>query len=123
MTTKRPRLRRQLFEDVSMGEHARDTQRALDAIPLTLLRTVEANFAPMIAVGGATRPPDAVEAIRVVDMASQETPTGAGGACDFVWRPQSGGAQVTGIPGLTVAANGGRRYRFTFRLTFAAGGS
>ena len=122
MTSQRPRLRRQLFEDVSMGEHARDTQRALDSIPLTVVRTFEATFGPTVAVGGATRPPDAVEAIRVVDLASQETPTGAGGTCDFVWRSQQGGAVVTGIPGLTVATHGGRRYRFTFRLTFATGG-
>jgi len=76
---------------------------------------------PMV-LGAVSSNPSAIEAIRVVDLSgNQEAPViGAGGVAHFAWKPQLGGAVINSINGMTVAANGGKSYRFTFRVTYAA---
>ena len=117
------RIRHQLTRDVGLGEQFRDAQQALDSIAYQLHRTVEMLYAEPMTLGGFEQRPDAIEAIRVVDMAAQETPvTDAGGVAHFVWKPRNGGAVIGSINGMTAAANGGKKYKFTFRITFTPRG-
>jgi hypothetical protein len=121
MTNLRTRIRHQLTRDVGLGEQFRDAQQALDGIPVTVLRKVEMTYAEPMTLGGFARPPEGIEAIRVIDLSAQETPVTCGGLAHFVWKPRQGGAQIYSIDGMSVAANGGKPYRFTFRITFAGG--
>lgn len=113
------RIRRQLADDPEVGEQWRDIQRALDSMPTVLLRKVDVRYAEPLVLGNMVNQPDAIEVIRVLDLNAPETVLRAGPACDYVWRPDRGGAQITGITGMTLAANGGKLYRFLFRLTYA----
>lgn len=115
------RIRHQMTQSAELGEQFRDIQRAFDAIPIIILRkNIEVEYQEPLTLGKLDSEPDAIECIRVVDLAAQETPVlGAGGVCHYVWRPDRGGAQLTSINGMTLAANGGKKYRFTFRLTYA----
>lgn len=112
-------MRQQLSKDPNVGEALRDTQGALDQIPIQLLRTITGLYAEPLALGSLPSKPLSVEAISVVDQADQETPVLTGSLCHCVWDPQKGGAQIKSIDGLS--ANG-KTYRFTFRITFAQGG-
>lgn len=118
MTTRR-RIRQQVSTDVGLGEQFRDAQQGQDVVPLTLLRRVTMNYTEPLAIGAMKQAPEGIEAMRVIDLSSQEAVLLAGSFCNFVWRPNKGGAVVTSIDGMSIAANGGRRYRFTFRLTYA----
>jgi hypothetical protein len=118
-----PQLRKQLFQDATLGEQARDIQGGFDAIPIVILRTLVALYSEPLALGTLIDKPVAIEVIQVVDQSAQETPVKCGTACHFVWRPQNGGAVITNIDGMSPTVNGGRSYRFTFRITFAQRGS
>jgi hypothetical protein len=114
------RIRQQLLKDPDLAEQFRDVQRALDSIPTVLIRKIEVDYQEPLVIGNLTNEPDAIECIRLIDLLSQETTVlGAGGVCHYVWRPDRGGAQIMSINGMSVAANGGKRYRFTFRITYA----
>jgi hypothetical protein len=119
-----PRIRHQLGRDVTLGEQMRDAQKGLDVIPVTVLRKLQMRYTEPLVLGGFERSPEAIEALRVVSMADQENALLCGGMCHFAWRPNKGGAQITSIDGMSIAANGGKDYRFTFRITFepTAGG-
>lgn len=119
MSNRRQRIRHQLTQDVSMGEQFRDTQQSLDVIPLVVMRRIELPYSEPLTLGNLTRSPDGIEVLRVIDLGAQETPLHVGGLCHFVWRPGKGGAQIESIDGMTVAADGGKKYRFTFRITYA----
>lgn len=116
------RVRMQLTDDPKLGENFRDIQRAFDAIPIVLLRKIETEYREPLVLGSMDNEPDGIEVMRIVDLAKPETPVRVGGLCHYVWRPDRGGAQIYAIDGMTLAANGGKKYRFTFRLTYAAVG-
>lgn len=116
------RIRRQFAEDPEVGEQWRDIQRAFDSMPTVLFRQVEMQYSEPLVLGNMVNSPDAIEAVRVTELAAVETPVHVGGVCDFVWRPDRGGAQITGINGMSVAAHGGKLYRFLFRLSYVAVG-
>ena len=123
MRTRFQRIRYQLSSDPRLGEQFRDAQQALDNVPSMIERSVEMLYSEPMVLGGFDRNPSSIEATRVVDMAAQETPViGAGGVAHFVWKPRNGGAVITSINGMTAAGNGGKRYRFVFRITFSARG-
>ena len=117
----KPRIRHQLAREASLGESLRDAQSSLDIVPLIVLRRVEMPYAEPMVLGGMDRSPEFIEA-RVVDLDAPEAPVNCGSLCHFVWKPAQGGAQITSIDGMSVAANSGKKYRFTFRLTFAPAG-
>lgn len=106
----------------TLGERFRDAQGALDAIPIMVLRKREMVYDEPLVLGGMERQPESIEAMRIIDLSDQEQPVHGGGLCHFVWRPNLGGAQITSVDGMSVAANGGKKYRFTFRLTFVPAG-
>lgn len=110
------RIRFQLPDDKAQAENFRDIQRAFDAIPIVLLRKIEVEYGEPLVLGNLDNEPDAIELIRVIDLDAPETPVLTGGMCHYVWRPDRGGAQITSIDGMT----GRKKYRFTFRLTYAA---
>lgn len=114
------RIRQQLSDNPELGEQFRDVQRAFDSIPTTLIRKIEVEFQVPLVLGNLKNEPDGIELMRIIDLDAQERPVAeAGGLCHYVWRPDKGGAQLTAIEGMTLAANGGKRYRFTFRITYA----
>lgn len=118
------RIRYQLQGQPELAEAFRDVQRAFDSLPTVLLRKIDAMYytEPLI-LSNLEQEPEAIELIRVFEVAAPETPVvGAGGVCHYVWLPQEGGARITSINGMSLAANGGKKYRFTFRLTYAAVG-
>lgn len=116
------RIRHQMTGSPELGEQFRDIQRALDAIPITLLRKIETQYAVPLVLGNLMNEPDAVELIRIIDLNAPESPVTCGSLCHYVWRPDRGGVQIMAIDGMTLAAHGGKSYRFTFRLTYAAVG-
>lgn len=124
MSRARPRIRNQLANSVALGEQLRDTQQGIDTIPLMVQRRIDMAYSEPLVLGNLLRSPDSIEVVRVLDLSAQETPVPAGGLCHFTWNPKKGGAQIMSIDGMSVAANGGKKYRFTFRLSYApAGGS
>lgn len=122
MRRRATRIRNQMPRDVQLGEQFRDAQSSLDVVPLTLLRRIEMVYSEPMVLGALTEQPESIEAIRVIDLTSQETVQLNGGLAWFIWRPDRGGAVIHSIDGMSVAANGGRKYRFTFRLTFVPPG-
>lgn len=116
------RIRHQLSRDAVLGEQFRDTQQSLDAIPSTVLRRITTLYAEPLVLGSFSQEPEGIELLRIVDLSAQEKPVTCGSLCHFVWRPLLGGAQITSVDGMSIAANGGKKYRFTFRITFAAPG-
>lgn len=122
MRGRTTRIRHQLPRDVTQGEQFRDAQRAQDSVPHQLLRKVEMIYTEPLVLSGLERSPEIIEAGRIIDLSAQEVPLHCGGLCHFVWLPNRGGAQIGSIDGMSVAANGGKKYRFTFRLTFAPAG-
>lgn len=116
----RTQLRQQLARDTSIGEQARDVQAGFDSIPRQLLRKVAMNYSEPMTLGGFTSSPEGIEVLRVVPDLSPSTALPVGGLCHFDWLPQQGGAVIRSIDGMSPTINGGIRYRFTFRLTFAS---
>jgi hypothetical protein len=116
------RIRYQMQGAPELAEAFRDVQRAFDAIPMVILRKLETQYTVPLVLGNMQNEPDAIEMIRIIDLNAPETPVLCGGLCHYVWRPDRGGAQIMAIDGLTLAANGGKPYRFTLRLTYAAVG-
>jgi hypothetical protein len=116
------RIRNQLSRDVTLGEQFRDAQQSLDAIPTIVHRKLEVQYTEPLVLGGFSQQPDGIEVLRVIDLNAQETPLSCGGLAHFVWKPDKGGAHITSIDGMSVAANGGKKYRFTFRLSFTPAG-
>lgn len=111
-------IRRQLIGQADLGENFRDVQGALDAVPRTLNRTVELLYTEPMTLGNLTVSPIAIEAVRVLDLSAQEKPVACGSLCGFVWNPGQGGAKITSVDGMSPVLHGGKKYRFTFRLTF-----
>lgn len=109
-------LRKQFWKDQDLGEHVRDVQRALNKVPNTQIKVVECALTTNLTIQCDAKPV-AIEAIRI-QFKGNDTPVPSHGtAVDFVWRPDLGGALITGIQGLTA---GTTVYRFTFRLTYEA---
>jgi hypothetical protein len=119
MRGNQPRIRNQLAKNVTLGEQFRDAQKGLDVIPITAMRKTEMAYSEPMVLGNLSRQPDAIEVIRVIDLQNQERSIPAGGLCHFVWLPDKGGANIGSVDGMSVASNGGRKYRFTIRLTYA----
>lgn len=117
---QRKQIRYQLSRDTVQGEQGRDIQGALDSIPEVRLRKLTAVYTEPLTLGTFPKQPEGIELLRVVDMSAPEIPVLCGQSCHFVWQPQNGGAVVKSIDGMSVAANGGKRYRFTFRITYEA---
>lgn len=117
-------LRKQLFSDTNIGELARDVQQAFEQTPRMIFKTFEGLYTEPMTVLALQSPPLSVELVRVLDLAAQETPVKCGGLCHYVWSPQNGGCKITSIDGMSVAVNGNKAYRFTFRITYepTAGG-
>lgn len=113
------RIRYQLTKNPELGESFRDVQRAFDAIPQVMLRKVEVEFSSVLVLGNMDNEPDGIELLRIIDLSAPEKPVGCGSLCHYVWRPDKGGALIYAIDGMTLAANGGKKYRFTFRITYA----
>lgn len=114
------RVRQQVLQNVELGEQFRDIQRAFDAIPIFLQRTIEMMYTEPLVLGNLQQEPDAILCIRVIDLASQETTVlGAGGVCHYVWRADAGGAHINSINGMSLVSNGGKKYRLTFLLVYA----
>lgn len=116
----RRQLRYPLSRDTEQGERARDIQGALDTIPVVFLRTVETTYSEPLTIGTLPSRPEGVELLNIVDQNGTLMPVLCGSLCAFEWKPDNGGAQVTSIDGMSVGLNGGKRYRFTFRITYKA---
>jgi hypothetical protein len=110
----RQRLRKQQFESRELGEHARDVQAALDQIPQTEVKSLATVYKDGLVLA-CQQSPVAIELIRCTTVISPETPVAHGTAVSFTWRPQSGGAQITRIDGLS---SGTTQYNLTFRITY-----
>lgn len=117
-----PRIRQQLLSDAALGENFRDAQRGLDYVPLVTQRKIEMLYAEPLVLGNLPVMPESIEVMRVLDLSNQERPLHSGGLCHFVWRPKQGGAFIESVDGMSVPVNGGKKYRFTFRFSFAPGG-
>ena len=111
-------LRKQLFEKLDLGEHARDVQQLFDLVPRMFTKTTESAYTQPMVLGGFDEQPESIELVRIIDLNAQETPVACGSMVHYVWKPQRGGAQITSIDGLTPSPS--TKYRFTFRLTFPA---
>jgi hypothetical protein len=98
---------------------ARDAQSILSRIPVTEHRTVEEFYHEPIVMGGMREEPFCIECVRIVNLLNAQTNvTECTGFVNFTWLPNNGGAFIQNIGGLTVAANGGTKYRFYFRITY-----
>lgn len=114
------RVRQQMLQNPEFGELFRDIQRAFDSMPTELLRKIEMMYTEPLVLGHLEQEPESIELVRIIDLANQDTPVvNAGGICQFSWLPAEGGAHIKSINGLSLAANGGKKYRLTFRLTYA----
>lgn len=116
-------LRKQLWGDRDIGEHARDVQDSFDAIPRLRTKTFEAYYALPMVVGSpiAGEEPESIECTRVVSLVTPEQAiAGAGSHVQFVWKPQNNGCVVTEVQGLTPST--AIKYRFTFRFSYPAKG-
>lgn len=120
MVDQNTQLRKQLFKGQALGEHARDTQRAFDATPHHVMKSVDGLFKLGMELGSpiANVEPVSVELTRCVNMIHPEVPSGCSGHVDFVWKPLNGGAVVTGITGLTPGTQ--IPYHMVFRFTYPA---
>ena len=108
------RLRKLLFKDSDLGEHARDVQRLFDQVPDCEYRTFQGTYVVGMILGSLATSPRCIELVRCVGQ-NPSTPTGHGTAVEWVWRPELGGCQITKIDGLTASAS--TQYVFTFRVT------
>lgn len=107
-------LRRQLFADPALGEHARDTQKALDSIPGLSIRTVpEARYEEPMMLAGLPQKPRALVLIGCIDLTSQDQPVVAGSYVDFTWVSQQVGARITSIDGMSPLTHPST-YQFTY---------
>jgi hypothetical protein len=98
---------------------ARDAQLVMQKIPVTEHRIVEEFYKEPIAMGGLKEEPFCIECVRIVNLLNAQTNVPAcTGFVNYVWMPNNGGAVIQNIGGLTVAANGGTKYRFYFRITY-----
>lgn len=98
---------------------ARDSQLVLQKIPVTEHRIIEELYKEPIAMGGLKEEPFSIECVRIVNLLNAQTNVPAcTGFVNFIWKPNNGGAVIQNIGGLTVAANGGTKYRFYFRITY-----
>jgi hypothetical protein len=118
MTTAQ--LRKQLFKDRELGEHARDVQHVLDTIPRFISRKVIGYYTePMTLVSPlAGVEPESIELTRIVSLVTPEQPVNCGSMVHYVWKPQNNGCVVTSIDGLTPSNT--VKYRFTFRFSYEA---
>ena len=93
-------------------------QGAFDTIPHVVLRKMELTYSEPMTLKLRQRP-EGIEVLRVVSLvANQEIPVKCGTAVHYVWRPDVAGAQITSIDGMSMALNGAKQYRFTFRITY-----
>jgi len=113
-------LRKQLFDQRDLGDHARDTQGSLDQIPRMMTKRFDEFYKePMVLASPIEGlEPESIELTRVVNLSAAETPVLCGSMIHYAWKPQLGGAVVTSIDGLTPSTT--VKYRFTFRFTFTA---
>lgn len=123
MRAKRYQLPRRIYDakNEALGEHARGVQEVFDRIPVIEDRTVEQLYAePMTLALDAE--PLYIECPRIINLLQQSLPVIAcSGMVHFDWLPRQGGAVIRNISGMSVAANGGIKYRFYFRITNRTG--
>lgn len=123
MPTQNTQLRKQLFAKQDVGDHARDTQQALNTIPRFITQTVEAYYTEPMVLGSpiAGIEPESIELTRILSIVTPEQPVLCGSMVHFVWKPQKNGCQVGSIDGLTPSTT--TPYRMTFRFSFPAKGA
>lgn len=116
-------LRKQLFDKQDLGEHARDTQNALEAIARVISKTVEQYYTePMTLSSPITgTEPESIRLARIISIVTPEQPVACGSLVHYVWKPQLNGCVVTSIDGLTPST--AIKYRMTFDFKFTAKGS
>ena len=122
MPVENTQLRKQVFDERNLGEHARDTQQALNTIPRFFTQTLEAHYSEPMTLGSplAGIEPECIELVRITSIATPENPVLCGSMVHFTWKPQNNGCIVTSIDGLMPSAT--IKYRFKFRFTFPAKG-
>jgi hypothetical protein len=113
-------LRKQLFDKQDLGDHARDTQGALNSIPRYFTKKLDAYYTEPMALGSpvANIEPQSIRLERITNIAIPETPVLCGEMVHYNWKPQNGGAIVTSIDGLTPSTT--VKYRFVFEFKYAA---
>jgi len=111
---KKPLRFRQDAKNPELSKLARDVQEALDSTVDYELKDVVGEFTSNTTIA-VPRVPRAIELINCFALAAPETPVLYGSRVNFVYRPQSGGALVTGIEGLTT---GTTIYQFLFRISY-----
>jgi hypothetical protein len=123
MPAQNTQLRKQIFGKQDLGDHARDTQQALNTIPRFFTQTLEAYYAEPMVLGSpvAGVEPESVELVRITSIVTPEQPVLCGSMVHYTWKPQNNGCQVTSIDGLTPSNT--IKYRFTFRFSFPAKGT
>lgn len=100
-----------------LAEHARGVQEVFDRIRVVEDRVVEQLYAEPMTLALEAEPLY-IECPRIVNLFQQDLPVIAcSGMVHFTWKPRNGGAVITNISGMSVAANGGIKYRFYFRIT------
>ena len=117
---RKHQLPRRLYEakDRELGEHARAVQEVFDQQAVTEHRVVEQLYAEPMTLALDTEP-FSIECVRIVNLFQQDLPVIAcSGMVHYTWKPRNGGAVIANISGLSVAANGGIKYRFYYRITY-----
>lgn len=116
---KRHQLPRRIFEekDKELGEHVRAVQEVFDRQPVTEHKTVEQLYAEPMTLG-LDAEPYCVELVRIVNLQQNLPVIACSGMVHYTWLPRNGGAVIANISGLSVAANGGIKYRFYYRITY-----
>lgn len=105
-------------DQADLAGHARSMQETLNRIPVVENRMIEATYAEPMVLAAPEEPFD-VRCVRIADLQSLSTPvTECNGMVHYTWLPQRGGCVIHNIGGMTVAANGGKRYRFYYRITY-----
>lgn len=123
MRAKRYQLPRRIYDakNEALGEHARGVQEVFDRIDVVEHRTVEQLYAEPMTLA-LTAEPLYIECPRISNLLQQNLPVIAcTGMVHFDWLPKQGGAVIRNISGMSVAANGGIKYRFYFRITNRTG--
>lgn len=119
MTRRRFQLPRRIYDaqHAELGEHARAVQDVFDQLPVIEDRIVEAIYAEPMTLALPAEPLY-IECPRITNLLQQSLPVIAcNGMVFFDWLPRQGGAVIRNIGGLSVAANGGIKYRFYYRIT------
>lgn len=121
MATNKPtyQLRKNVFgkDEMALGEHARDTQKIFDAIPVVVLRTAEGFYSEPYVIGQLSGEPFCIELVRILNLTTPTAVPLTGGMCQFTYQRTSNSASIASIDGMK--PDTATKWRMFFRITYA----